>query len=41
MKGADLKDGLLNIDLVRNLPERMKPRVIEITKSSEPKQIEA
>ena len=28
--GADLKDGLLHIDLVRNLPERMKPRTIAI-----------
>jgi len=24
VKGADLKDGLLNIDLVRNIPERMR-----------------
>ena len=30
VKGADLKDGLLHIDLVRNLPERMKPRTIAI-----------
>jgi molecular chaperone IbpA len=30
VKGADLKDGLLNIDLVRNLPERMRPRSIPI-----------
>ena len=28
--GADVVDGLLNIDLVRELPERMKPRTIEI-----------
>ena len=28
--GADLKDGLLHIDLVRNIPERMKPRTIAI-----------
>lgn len=28
--GADLKDGLLHIDLQRNLPERMKPRTIAI-----------
>ena len=27
---AELKDGLLNIDLKRELPERMKPRVIQI-----------
>jgi molecular chaperone IbpA len=30
VQGADLKDGLLHIDLVRNLPERMKPRTIAI-----------
>jgi molecular chaperone IbpA len=28
--GADLKDGLLHIDLVREVPEAMKPRRIEI-----------
>ncbi|MCL4766478.1 MAG: Hsp20 family protein [Hyphomicrobiaceae bacterium] len=28
--GASLNDGLLHVDLVRNLPERMKPRVIAI-----------
>jgi len=30
VSGADIKDGLLHIDLVRNLPERMKPRTIAI-----------
>jgi len=30
VKGADLKDGLLDIDLVRNVPERLKPRTIAI-----------
>ena len=30
VKGADFSDGLLHIDLVRNLPERMKPRTIAI-----------
>jgi molecular chaperone IbpA len=40
VKGADLKDGLLHVDLVRNLPERMKPRTIAIS-SGETKQIEA
>lgn len=30
VKGADFTDGLLHIDLVRNLPERMKPRTISI-----------
>jgi molecular chaperone IbpA len=29
-KGADLKDGLLHIDIVRNVPERLKPRTIAI-----------
>jgi molecular chaperone IbpA len=28
--GADLRDGLLHIDLVREVPEHMKPRRIEI-----------
>ncbi len=40
VKGADLKDGLLHIDLVRNVPERLKPRAIAIG-SGVPKQIEA
>ncbi|MDQ8697869.1 Hsp20 family protein [Hyphomicrobium sp. LHD-15] len=41
VKGADLKDGLLNVDLVRNLPERMRPRSIPIGAGSEaPKQLE-
>jgi molecular chaperone IbpA len=40
VKGAELKDGLLNIDLVRNLPERMRPRTIAIS-SGDAKQIEA
>jgi molecular chaperone IbpA len=30
VKGADLKDGLLSIDLVREIPEAMKPRKIDI-----------
>ncbi|MFQ2200022.1 Hsp20 family protein [Aeromonas hydrophila] len=30
VKGADLKNGLLHIDLVREVPEAMKPRKIEI-----------
>lgn len=28
--GADLTDGLLHLELKRNLPERMRPRTIEI-----------
>lgn len=39
VKGADFKDGLLHIDLVRNLPERMKPRTIAI--GGDARQIEA
>lgn len=30
VKGADLRDGLLYVDLVRNVPERLKPRSIAI-----------
>jgi molecular chaperone IbpA len=41
VKGAEFKDGLLHIDLVRNLPERMKPRMIAIASESGAKQIEA
>ena len=38
--GADLKDGLLHIDLKRNIPERMKPRSISIGVGDAAKQIE-
>ena len=41
VKGADLKDGLLNIDLVRNVPERLKPRTIAIGAGKAPAQVEA
>lgn len=44
VKAAQLKNGLLHIDLVRNIPEAMKPRKIDILpaqKNSEPKSIEA
>jgi len=34
VKGADMKDGLLTIDLVREIPEAMKPRKIDIGSSS-------
>jgi len=41
VKGANLENGLLHVDLVRELPEAMKPRTIEITtKSDEPKMID-
>lgn len=39
VKGASLKDGLLSVDLQRNIPERMKPRTIAITSAEQPKQI--
>ena len=29
--GADIHNGLLHVDLVRNLPERMKPRTVTIS----------
>lgn len=38
--GADIKDGLLHVDLVRNIPERMKPRSVPIGRE-QPRQIEA
>ena len=42
VRGADMKDGLLAIELVREIPEAMKPRKIEIG-GAQPKhdQIEA
>ena len=42
VNGADLKNGLLRIELVRELPEAMKPRKIAIgaTTSEAPKTIE-
>jgi molecular chaperone IbpA len=30
VRGADIKDGLLSIDLVREIPEAMKPKKIDI-----------
>jgi molecular chaperone IbpA len=41
VKGADIQDGLLHIDLVRNVPERLKPRTIAIGKAEAAKQVEA
>jgi molecular chaperone IbpA len=35
VRGADLKDGLLSIDLVREIPEAMKPRKIDIGTGSD------
>ena len=34
VKGASLEDGLLHVDLVREIPEAMKPRAIPITSTS-------
>jgi molecular chaperone IbpA len=40
--GATLKNGLLHIDLKRNVPEELKPRKIDITAGAKPaRQIEA
>jgi molecular chaperone IbpA len=41
VKGADLQDGMLHVDLVRNVPERLKARTIAIGKGEAPKQVEA
>ena len=30
VRGADVKDGLLSVDLEREVPERLKPRMIQI-----------
>ncbi len=35
VKGASLENGLLHVDLVREIPEAMKPRTIEITAKSD------
>jgi len=40
VRGAKLENGLLVIDLVREVPEEMKPRRIEIAGGSGPKTIE-
>ena len=30
IKGAELRDGLLHVDLLREVPEALKPRKVEI-----------
>jgi molecular chaperone IbpA len=40
VKAAELKDGLLHVDLVRNVPERLKPRTIAIA-NGQAKEVEA
>ncbi|MEO8669480.1 MAG: Hsp20 family protein [Bauldia sp.] len=42
VKGASLENGLLHIDLVREIPEAMKPRTIAIAKAApKARQVEA
>jgi molecular chaperone IbpA len=41
VKGADMKDGLLAIELVREIPEAMKPKKIDIGGGSEKKERQA
>ena len=38
VRGADMKDGLLSVELVREIPEAMKPNKIEIGGGSEESQ---
>jgi molecular chaperone IbpA len=40
VKGATLENGLLHVDLVRNIPEAMKPRTIAINAGEKPAQID-
>ncbi len=40
VKGAALENGLLHVDLVREVPEAMKPRKVSISVSSQPAAIE-
>jgi molecular chaperone IbpA len=40
VKGASLEQGLLSLELVREVPEAMKPRTIRIGGASQPKTIE-
>jgi len=39
--GANLSNGLLNVELVREIPEELKPRKIEISSSTKTRIIEA
>ena len=41
IKNANLNQGLLNIELLREIPESMKPRKIEISRGNQTKKIEA
>jgi molecular chaperone IbpA len=35
VKGAAMENGLLHVDLVRELPEAMKPRTVPITSQTD------
>ena len=39
VKGASLENGLLHVDLVREIPEAMKPRAVPITSSSKRQEV--
>jgi molecular chaperone IbpA len=39
VKGAQLENGLLHVDLVREIPEAQKPRTIAITAGAKPKTV--
>ena len=41
VKGASLENGLLHVDLVREIPEAKKPRQIPIGNGQQPKVVEA
>lgn len=41
VKGASMENGLLSLELVREVPEAMKPRTIQIGSGSQPDAIEA
>ncbi len=41
VKGASLENGLLHVDLVREIPEAAKPRTIKIANGVNAKQVEA
>ncbi|WP_341990404.1 Hsp20 family protein [Azorhizobium sp. AG788] len=41
VKGAVLENGLLHVDLVRNIPEAKKPRLIPITTGAGPQTLDA
>lgn len=41
VRGATLENGLLHVDLVRELPEKMKPRQIKIAASGEGKVLQS